>query len=707
MAWRIFVCHNCGQDIGDVVAALAGCLVLGVILRWAIGAGGDEARRARDTAYDRELFAKALQSVQAGVLIRDLIVDPKPVVFANRAFYEMAGYDEGEIIGKSPEILFGWQTDKGNAEEFRNSEENGRDFISETLTYRKDGSSFWCAWRSTHIAGADGRRSHQVILLSDVTDVRRTQETLLKAKEDAERAGAVKAAFLATMSHEIRTPMNGVMGVLDLLGDGDLSAEQKKLLGVAKSSGRALLDIINDVLDYSRIEAGKMRLSIKPFRLREMVEDAVSVVRLEAEAKGLEITVEAQDAVPGIVSGDAGRIRQILLNLLSNAVKFTEKGTVATRVIHLMDRDDSGHKYSLLRFEVSDTGLGISSEDQEKIFRDFSQVERSFSRRFGGTGLGLAITRRMVRLMDGEIGVESRIGQGSKFWFMLSLPVAENLQADENGDDKNEAKSEENHSCREIKVLLVEDNPTNQMIAGCYLDKAGLKHDIANDGAEAISRVKSGTYDLILMDVSMPEMDGMEATRRIREIGGWAENVPIIALTAHTMAGDKERCLEAGMNDHLAKPMNYKELCAAVAKWTKKGGVGEAAEDGTAEAAAEDGGLPLLNPAFFADMRKIIGREAARKVGETFLRDGDERIGRLLDGCGAEAKDFEAIAALAHAMKGGGASCGLERFFSMMSELERAAARKDDAGVTAIAGKVGGVYAFSRKLLQEEISGSF
>lgn len=394
------------------------------------------------------------------------------------------------------------------------------------------------------------RRLHEVLADLDRQVKERTAE-LEVAKRRAEEANEAKSTFLAYASHEIRTPLNAVVGMTELLAASDLDADQKRRAELVIASSEALLALVDDLLDLSKIEAGKMELEEHPFELGRLVEDVVALVEPKARAQAIELRLDASPDVPPVVLGDSHRLRQILLNLLANAVKFTAEGGVTLRVRVDEDFDAGG-----LRFEVADTGPGLDDKARARLFRPYQQAESSISRRFGGTGLGLAISRRIVELMDGEIGVDSRPGEGATFWFRVPLAPSELIEGDEPMD------SEEATLRWTGRVLLVDDNPINREVALAQLESLGLEADDAEDGEEALERLASGGFALVLMDCQMPRLDGYEATRRWREHEreAGAERVPILALTAHAMAEGLERCREAGMDEVLTKPLRLDDL---------------------------------------------------------------------------------------------------------------------------------------------------
>lgn len=507
----------------------------------------------------------ALQATHTGLWDWNVVDDS---TYFNDSWYTMLGYEPNEL----PMNLDTWKM-LCHPEDLPKAYEKISNYLSgETPLYsceqrlkRKDGSWMWINDVGKAVErGADGKATRLIGVHIDIELLKEKEKQLSAAKEKALLTAQNKGEFLANMSHEIRTPMNGVLGMTELLLESKLDEYQYELAQSAYQSADALLTIINDVLDFSKIEAGKIQISPYPFSLREFLSNLEVLHRIRFEQKDVSFIWIVEEDVPDKLLGDRDRIQQVLVNLMGNALKFTPKGG---GIILRAARDSAGASSTVIRFTVADTGIGIPESKQKAIFQAFEQADESITRDYGGTGLGLAISSRLIDLMDGEIGLESIEGSGTRFYFTLEL---KSLQEGKDAESLTNEEQEE-YVLPSLNILLAEDNLINQKLMRHVLENSGSTLTIAKNGEEAIEIFERDSFDLVLMDIQMPIMGGVEATEAIRKLERGKE-VPIIALTAHAMEGDREKYLQAGMNDYVSKPIDRKQFTQVVCQVTNRTG---------------------------------------------------------------------------------------------------------------------------------------
>jgi PAS domain S-box-containing protein len=424
---------------------------------------------------------------------------------------------------------------------------------------KSDGTRVWLSISGKPVYTNDGNFSGFRGTGSDVTELHQAQQQLIAAKDAAEQGNRAKSDFLAIMSHEIRTPMNGVIGMTDLLLETRLNKEQKQLTQIIRDSGNSLLHIINDILDYSKLEAREVVLEQVEFGFTELFDGVVNILTPQAVGNGINLSYTIDPELQVHFLGDYGRLRQVLMNLVGNAIKFTKQGGVSIKAQQLVSNDNT----VCVRTEIDDTGIGIPEQVIDKLFTSFTQADASTSRQFGGTGLGLAICRKIIEAMGGKIGVTSTLGKGSQFWFELKLPRSKNSEkalSDNTTLINPDQPYLSNESGAPLSILVVDDIAVNQLVAQKMLVNLGYRVEKAGNGREAVEAATNNYYDLIFMDIQMPKMDGHEATRKIRKLDGARSEVLIIAITANTQESDRQACLESGMDDFIGKPFVKNEL---------------------------------------------------------------------------------------------------------------------------------------------------
>ncbi|HTU34363.1 MAG TPA: ATP-binding protein [Candidatus Acidoferrum sp.] len=609
-----------------------------------------------------------------------IVTNPEhKVEMCNPAFESLFARRQADIVGQTIEQIVGTPAQ----ESVRIGEKvvRGEQVHFAAQRKRSDGSMIDVELYVVPLCGKE-KIGRVLTMYHDLTERVRAEEALVRAKDAAEAASRAKSEFLANMSHEIRTPMNGVIGMTDLALCTELSSEQREYLSMVKASAHSLLGILNDILDFSKIEAGKLDLEIAGFSLRQSLGETLKAFEFSAHQKGLQLTWRVNDDVPDGLEGDVGRLRQVLINLVGNALKFTQAGEVSVEV----EQSQSSPSGALLHFRVRDTGIGIPDEKRTLIFDPFTQADNSTTRRYGGTGLGLSICARLVELMGGEIWVDTRVGNGSTFHFTARVGVTDGQRATALQDSGGQSKApgrgaEQNEGAIQthedgLTVLLAEDNVVNRLVAKRLLEKHGHEVLIAENGIEAVSSFERERehIDAILMDIQMPEMDGLAAIRAIRTREGktWG-HVPVIALTAHAMKGDREKCLEAGADDYITKPLHTPDLLAALGRARRQKTEAVDRADRTADQAIKgEAQVGHDGVDWAAALKHVDGdRELLAEVARLFAEKWSTTRAELE--ASFEKHDLKMTELLAHGLKGAAANLGAQGISEPAFHLEKLA----------------------------------
>ncbi len=600
--------------------------------------GGEGAAGAAGLAG---MLALAVAAAPTGITIADPSLPDCPLVFVNPAFLAMTGHAAEEVLGRNCRFLQGPGTEREPRYLLRRAVAAGQAVTVEITNHRKDGRRFVNELRLAPVRDEGGRLVAFIGVQHDVSARRRAEKEAARARRAAEKASQEKGDFLAFVSHEVRTPLHGMMGTLSLLLDTALDAEQRAYAETARRCADGLLRLVNELLDLSRIEAGTLALRPAPFALAEVVGEVLELVAPAAAEKGLAIGASVDHLLPPRLAGDAGRIRQVLLNLADNAVRFTHQGRVELRIAALPD----GH----VGFAVTDTGIGIPPRLRASLFT------RTVPGEGGGAGLGLAICRRLVALMGGQIAVDSTPGRGSTFFFDLPLEAAAGDGAPPGPAPPPAAPA---------RILLAEDAQANRLVTAAILRRAGCTVELARDGGEALAAAEAADFDLVLMDLRMPVLDGCAAARAIRALEGPRGRVPIIAMTASALPGDAGRCLEAGMDGHLAKPLDREALLAAV-------GAALEARPRRPRAAAptpEPGAAPLLDREALEELRAAVGPGRLPRLVTAFLDELHDRLARMRG-----LREPARVEAEAQGLKAAAATFGAAALRDAAAALEQAA----------------------------------
>ncbi len=644
------------------------------------------------------LLESTIVHANDGVIITNADLENGPeIIYVNEAFTKISGYEAEEIIGKTPRILQGHDTDRATLDTLKNTLLKGRAFKGELKNYTKDGDPYWLDISIMPIRDQNGIVTHYTAIERNITDRKNFEKELLLEKERAEKevkerlrveaqmqeyadklelirfdaidaqkkaeaASQAKTEFLANMSHELRTPMNGIIGMAEMLLLSGLDSDQKENAEALHSSSENLLSILNDILDISKIEAGELQIENVPFDLSTALRQVIQLFLPLAEDRGISLCLESDENAPDMIVADLGRVQQVLRNLINNALKFTEAGSIT-----LVARSTVENGKPSIYLAVEDTGVGIPKDKLDTIFDKFTQADASVTRKFGGTGLGLAISEHLVDLMEGEIGVDSILGEGSTFWFKIPFGIPEENAKPVNLYDERPERTQIDVS-KNIRILAVDDHPVNQIFVQKLLKRLEFQNvDIAQNGHEALDMIEANDYDIVLMDCQMPGLDGYQATTMLREREKTkGTHLPVIALTANAMVGDREICIRAGMDDYLSKPIKPERLIALLSKWTDAEVNDNVLNDAPAQIqSVTSSPIDMDHLAMFTDGNP----DEQRQLLDLFFNQADLSLDDLQKSCAGD--DQEEWRKAAHKLKGSAANLGAHPLCAVCAEAEK------------------------------------
>jgi PAS domain S-box-containing protein len=642
--------------------------------------------------FDAGVLEQVVHAMGVGLLVTDPTDAANPIVFCNAAMAEMTGYRPDELVGRSFTVLEGPETDRDAVARVFAAMTECLPSADDILHYRKDGSTFWNAVTVRPISAPDGALRRLVISCIDVTDQRDIQEKLQGAQDEqtrlaaetfalaedldrareeaenarlaAEAANVAKSRFLAIMSHELRTPMTAVIGMGDLLMGTVLTPQQQGFVKTLRGSAETLLAILNDVLDFSKVEAGQLELEKIDFSLHRLIDDVINLFQVRAATKGVSLSASIADDTPRHVRGDPIRFRQVLFNLIGNAIKFTDRGRIE---VALWAVDWPGGQVEL-HCEVSDTGIGLTEEQSARLFEAFVQADASTARRFGGTGLGLAICKRLVEAMGGKIKVKSELGRGSTFHFSLVVGHADGPPSlDAIARPPSETMEElTDMTLRPAALLLAEDNEVNRMLITTMLKRMGHQVTAVENGARALEELqtKADAFDAVILDMAMPVLDGPSATREIRRLAAPLCDIPIIGLSADALPEHRAGHLAAGLDAYLTKPIDWKQLAAVIERAVSGGDValvahGRAEDEGDRHNLADLNLHPVIDKTKLAELRQALGSESLDSMLRLLPETAAREIANLCDGVTGNQQRL--IKHAAHTLAGLAANFGCPR----------------------------------------------